>query len=337
MNLCCIRYLHTQVLWVLSGTAPPTSPPALRGPTLSQCSRDDYNEDIDIGPGGLQLLRSQREEKHRGGTRFINEHSAVQYGQDGHHSTLSVLLCFFRIPIFTPSARVSCFARRRPTPSRASNARAPARLVFPDPVVILLRGGASPPLSKITTGFNLSTVTFSGDFTAVSMHGPDEYERKAYYNGITGDRDHPHLVYRSDFLATPFPRPSGRYGHIPVKSLRGVFDTPLNAVWDIVGPQIRDIIKAHKIHWSCIDLVRFFTHAPLGGDAKGSLGPVVIWIGVTPGSTSIDAAHEVSQEILTLLQKNEVNDVVVEWREAVLHRLAGPPPSANLGEPGIQL
>ena len=193
------------------------------------------------------------------------------------------------------------------------------------------KGPSSPcipgslPLSKITTGSNLSTVTFTSDSTAVLMHGPDEYERKAYYNGITGDRDHPHLVYRSDFLATPFPRPVGRYGQIPVKSLRGVFDTPLNGVWDTVGPQIRDIIKAKNIHWSSIDPARFFTHAPLGGDVKGSLGPVVIWIGVTPGSTSIDIAHEVSQEILTLLQKNGVNGVVVEWREAVLHRLTGPP------------
>ena len=68
--------------------------------------------------------------------------------------------------------------------------------------------------------------------------------RTPYYNGITGDRDHPVLVYRSDFLTTPFPKPVGRHAHIPVKSLRGVFDTPLNGIWDVVGPQIRDLIKA---------------------------------------------------------------------------------------------
>ena len=27
---------------------------------------------------------------------------------------------------------------------------------------------------------------------------PDEYERTTYYNGITGDGNHPELVYRSD-------------------------------------------------------------------------------------------------------------------------------------------
>ncbi|KAH9053302.1 hypothetical protein EDB87DRAFT_1676842 [Lactarius vividus] len=146
-------------------------------------------------------------------------------------------------------------------------------------------------------------------------HTPDKYERTSYYNGITGDGDYPELVYRSDFLTTPFPKPVGRHANIPIKSLRGVFDTPLNGIWDTVGLKIRDLIKARKINWSSIDPARFFTHGPLG--EKGSLGPIVIWVGVIPSSTSSDTAHEVSQEILTLLLENAVKDAVVEWREAV--------------------
>ncbi|KIY53267.1 hypothetical protein FISHEDRAFT_63434 [Fistulina hepatica ATCC 64428] len=165
----------------------------------------------------------------------------------------------------------------------------------------------------------------------VSAYTPDEYERTSYYNGITGDGDHPELVYRSDFLTTPFPKPVGRHAHIPVKSLRGVFDTPLNGVWDTVGPEIRDLIKARKINWSSVDPARFFTHGPPGEEEKGSLGPVVIWVGVIPGSTSSDTAHEVSQEILMFLLKNGVEDAVVEWREAVPQRLAGPPLMRHVG------
>ena len=116
-----------------------------------------------------------------------------------------------------------------------------------------------------------------------------------------------------------------RFTHTPVKSLHGVFDTPLNGVWDTVGPEIRDLIKARKINWSSVDPARFFTHRPLGEEEKGSLGPVVIWVGVIPGSTSSDTAHKVSQEILVLLLKNGVEDAVVEWCEAVPQRLAGPP------------
>ena len=186
-------------------------------------------------------------------------------------------------------------------------------------------------LSDVTTASNFSALTFASDATAVSEYDPDEYERTSYYNGITGDGDHPDLVYRSDFLATPFLKPVGRHAPLPVKSLRGVFDTPLNGIWDVVGPQIRDLIKARKIDWSSIDPARFFTHAPLGEEAKGSLGPVVIWVGVIPGSTSADTAHEVSQEILALLLKNGVEGVVVEWREAVPQRLAGPPLMRHVG------
>jgi len=148
-----------------------------------------------------------------------------------------------------------------------------------------------------------------------SEHSPSAFERMSYYNGITEDGEHPSLVYRTDALTRPFPKPVGRFPHLPIKSLRGVFGTPLNKVWGVVGRQIRDIIKARNISWSSIDTARFFTYSPPGEEEKGTLGPVVIWIGVKPGLTSADTAHDASQEILALLRKNGVEDVEVEWRE----------------------
>lgn len=59
---------------------------------------------------------------------------------------------------------------------------------------------------------------------------------------------------------------------------------------------------------------------------RGHLGPVIVWLGVAPRSTSSDLTHEISQKILTLLADCEVKDVVVEWRESVLQRLGGSPP-----------
>ena len=162
-------------------------------------------------------------------------------------------------------------------------------------------------------------------------HSPSTFEKTSYYNGITGNNEHPDLVYRTDALTRPFSKPIGRFPHLPIKSLRGVFGTPLNKVWDIVGPQIRDIINARDISWSSIDTARFFTHGPPGEEKKGTLGPVVVWIGVKPGLTLADAAHNASQEILALLRKNSVEDVEVEWREAVLQKLAGPPLMRHAG------
>ncbi|KAI0317056.1 hypothetical protein OF83DRAFT_1283702 [Amylostereum chailletii] len=40
-------------------------------------------------------------------------------------------------------------------------------------------------------------------FLGTFNYTPEKYERASYYNGITGDGDHPELVYRSDFLTTP--------------------------------------------------------------------------------------------------------------------------------------
>ena len=45
--------------------------------------------------------------------------------------------------------------------------------------------------------------------TASSEFSPSAFERASYYNGITGDDDHPILVYRSDFSTTLFTRPIG--------------------------------------------------------------------------------------------------------------------------------
>lgn len=141
-----------------------------------------------------------------------------------------------------------------------------------------------------------------------------------YYNGITGEGG-PALVYRSDCLTTPFLKPNGRHAHLAVKSMRGVSKTSLSSVWSTVGPKVCELITAGGIKWSSIDVVRFFTHGPPGEEELGSLGPAVIWVGVIPNSTSSDTAHDVSQEILKLLQDHGVEDAVVEWRESVVRRL----------------
>ena len=132
-------------------------------------------------------------------------------------------------------------------------------------------------------------------------------------------------VPTTSLQSAPFPKPAGRFAHIPVKSVYGTFDTSLNKTWDTVGLQIVDIIVARNIRCTSVDPARFLTHAEPGEGGKGRLGQVVVWIGVKPGSTSPDTAHDVSQAILALLQKNNVKDVVVEWREAVSQRLTGPP------------
>ena len=83
------------------------------------------------------------------------------------------------------------------------------------------------------------------------------------------------------------------------------------SIWSIVGPLVRDLIKTQKIRYTSIDVARFITHY---ADKKDSPGPVVIWIGVSPGSTTVNTAHDVSENILGLLESYGIEDVEVEWR-----------------------
>jgi hypothetical protein len=148
---------------------------------------------------------------------------------------------------------------------------------------------------------------------------PRDWERTTYYNGISPD--HPELLYRSDLLENPFPIPKGRHPHLPTKTVYGVFNTPLNAVWDTVAPQICEFLKAQKIRYSAIKTARFVTH---GEDGKDTLGPVVIWIATHPTTTTAENAHDASPEILALLKANGVEGAVVEWYEGAVEKLSGP-------------
>ena len=182
-----------------------------------------------------------------------------------------------------------------------------------------------PRLFHTDQHFSLEAFPFSdaemSDATTASPYDISEYERTTYYNGIASG-GHPELLYRSDLLDNPFPRPTGRHALLPTKSVRGVYNTPLNKVWGTVAPQICDLLKARKILYSAINTARFVTH---GEDEKDTLGPIVIWIATHPGTTTTETAHDASPDILKLLEDNGVKGAVVEWYEGAVERLAGPP------------
>ncbi|KAI9433422.1 hypothetical protein F5148DRAFT_1301893 [Russula earlei] len=125
--------------------------------------------------------------------------------------------------------------------------------------------------------------------------------------------------------------------NLPVESTHGVFDTPLNKdnVWIPLGLQVVQIIKARKVSVTSVDPARFYAHPEDEGE-KGSLGPVVIWVGVKPGTTSPETAHEVSLEILGLLKDKGIEGVMIEWTESVLQRLAGPPLARHMEREDVQ-
>ena len=75
----------------------------------------------------------------------------------------------------------------------------------------------------------------SDAYTIVAPHVITPFERRFYYNGISGDP--PELLYRSDLETKPFyvPTPGAHFSKIPTKIPNGVFDSVLNPKWDEIG------------------------------------------------------------------------------------------------------
>lgn len=144
-----------------------------------------------------------------------------------------------------------------------------------------------------------------------------------WYYGISGNP--PKLMWRSDFDTNPFPIPElgARFFKIPHKTAHGVFNTPLNDVWDTVAPQILASMKTHGLKYSALKTVRFSTVKD--GEEEETFGPVVVWIAVRPNTTNAEAVHDATPDILNILLDSQITDVVIEWYEASVERLVGPP------------
>ena len=174
------------------------------------------------------------------------------------------------------------------------------------------QGHASPTSPALSDFSLLSHDTRSGATSVGSAHAVSDFEASSFYLGISDD--HPLLLYRTGSEKYPFVKPKGFQAYCTFKSVRDVYGTPLNAVWSTVGPLVRDLIKTQKIRYTSIDEARFITHET---DKKDIPGLIVIWIGVYPGSTTADTAHDVSENVLGLLESYEIEGVEGEWRESV--------------------
>ncbi|KAI0647128.1 hypothetical protein C8Q79DRAFT_925748 [Trametes meyenii] len=181
---------------------------------------------------------------------------------------------------------------------------------------------ASPPTSPTSQSFPTSPVlsTNSAALTVVAPHLVSEFEMNFWYHGISGNP--PKLMYRSDLETNPFPLPQigDRFFKIPTKTAYGVFNTPLNGVWDTtVAPRVRDLMKARSIKYSSLKTARFSTVVEENGEE--AFGPVVLWIAVHPNTTNAGAVHDITPEVLRILNDAQVTGVVVEWYEGTIERL----------------
>jgi hypothetical protein len=163
----------------------------------------------------------------------------------------------------------------------------------------------------------------SGNSEALTVVAPDmvsKYESHFYYHGV-GDIQ---LMWRSDLETNPFPVPltGTRFHHIPAKTAHGVFDTPLNDVWGQVASEIISSLKARGLRYSALTTARFST---VENGVESALGPVVVWIAVHPDTAKPRDVCDATPDILQVLSRFNISNVVVEWYEGKVVRLDGPP------------
>ncbi|KAG7451734.1 uncharacterized protein BT62DRAFT_1030868 [Guyanagaster necrorhizus] len=154
-----------------------------------------------------------------------------------------------------------------------------------------------------------STTSYTSDAHAVS-----DAEAQFYYAGLHSE---PTLLYRTGKKWSPS---RGLEAQCHLKELCEVFNHPIRTVWNHdLGWRVVKILDAHTVSTDEEDANKEIAEAK-----KPPIGPVTIWIGVFPESTSATAAHNAAQDILALLKDYQITDVDVDFRESFYTREANP-------------
>ncbi|CUS06751.1 unnamed protein product [Tuber aestivum] len=156
-------------------------------------------------------------------------------------------------------------------------------------------------------------------------------EANLYYYGLYS---RPILVARTS--ATLWKPPVCPPGYPSAKWLRTVGNHPLGKIWEgSLAPQIHKTLESQGVKWTSTDVARI-------GLVGEFLPPVIIWIGVQPGTLSREDGHAVAIQCKGLLLEHQILDVEVEIRESVVTQYSSPKllkparpcdPTADLWEP----
>ncbi|KAI0647688.1 hypothetical protein C8Q79DRAFT_924809 [Trametes meyenii] len=164
----------------------------------------------------------------------------------------------------------------------------------------------------------MSRLTLGGHVRGNDQNSPStplvsEAESKVYYAGLPSQ---PKLIARTGGL--PYEPPTGPEAYTRTKQLRIAGPHEIGEIWeDDLAPKVDALLRAHSVDSTSLDVLR------IGYDDDTSC-PVVLWIGVEPGSVSFERGAEVVSLCKELLAEHHIDDVNVEIRESVVRREAGP-------------
>ncbi|KAG2078877.1 hypothetical protein BDR04DRAFT_1137768 [Suillus decipiens] len=97
-----------------------------------------------------------------------------------------------------------------------------------------------------------------------------------------------------------------------------LLDHPLQEIWETkVGPTMIEYLCSKGVEWTSLDPVRM-------GYADDSSPPIIIWMGVVPGSLSAQHGIEVATCCKSILSAHDIEEVHIEIRESEVIHSAGP-------------
>jgi hypothetical protein len=169
---------------------------------------------------------------------------------------------------------------------------------------------------------SLSDYTVPANPTA--PYPPSPVEAKYFYYGLPSQ---PLLVARSSTNA--WFEPTGPEAYLFPKESSPIGLHPLREIWEAtVGPAIVVYLGSKGVKCTSLDPVR------MGYAGELSSPPVIIWMGVVPGSLSAGDGVEVATHCRGILSAHGIDDVHVEIRESEVTRCAGskmykPVPTSN--------
>ena len=132
---------------------------------------------------------------------------------------------------------------------------------------------------------------------------PDEAEYRYY-----GIPSRPYFVARSSHDV--WTMPTGMEAYMPPKELHCVGQHSLCDVWEgKVDIAMHSYLVRHNIPYTSLDPVR------IGFDGSA---PVIIWVGVKPGSLSAERGVEISIGLRAFLVEYGIEDVHIEIRESIV-------------------
>jgi len=135
-------------------------------------------------------------------------------------------------------------------------------------------------------------------------------EAKSYYRNLPSK---PTLIFRT---GTPTEKLIGPETYHVKREIRPVFDDKFAAVWEKMGTCVYEYLDSVTVKWTTIDVVRF-------AEPGKSAGPIVLWVGVEPGSLSRKDAEVAARACEDILRSFGIVGVEIAFRES-LFRLSSP-------------